>query len=76
MNESPLISFEDAAKLLGGLNHSTIRKRKAGTEMLTHVPMGRRKMLIRAEVEELAEKVIQRAVEQDAERKTLLKLAS
>ena len=76
MSESPLISFEEGGKLLGGLHHTTIRKRKAGTEMLTHVQMGRRKMLIRSEVEELAFKVIERAVEQDKERKTLLKLAS
>lgn len=76
MSESPLISFEDASELLGGLHHTTIRKRKAGTEMLTHVPMGRRKMLVRAEVEELAYKAIKAAVEQDQERKTLLKLAS
>lgn len=76
MSDSPLISFEDAGKLLGGLHHTTIRKRKAGTEMLTHVPMGRRKMLVRSEVEELAQRAIQTAVEQDQERKTLLKMAS
>lgn len=76
MSESRLISFDAAAELLQ-LHHTTIRQRKAGTEMLTHVPgLGRRKMLIRAEVETLAETLIDRAVEQDAERKTLLRMAS
>lgn len=76
MSESPLISFEAAATLLG-LHHTTIRQRKAGTEMLTHVPgLGRRKFLIRSEVEGLAEKVVTQAIEQDKTRKTLLRLAS
>lgn len=76
MSESPLISFEGAADLLQ-LHHTTIRQRKAGTEMLTHVPgLGRRKFLIREEVEALARRLIGRAVEQDKERKMLLRMAS
>jgi len=31
MNESLLISFEEAARLLGGLHPNTLRQRKAGT---------------------------------------------
>ena len=59
------------------LHHTTVRQRKAGTEMLTHVSgLGRRKFLIRSEVEALAAKVIQQSVEQDAQRKSLLRLAS
>src|SRR6266542_6897137 len=43
MNESLLISFEEAGRLLGGLHPNTLRQRKAGTENLTHVTgFGRR----------------------------------
>lgn len=73
---SKLISFEEGAEMLC-LHHTTVRQRKGGTEMLTHVPgLGRRKMLIRAEVEALANSLIDRAVELDKERKSLLRLAS
>lgn len=75
MNESPLISFQEAAFMLK-LHHTTIRQRKADTEMLTHVNQGRRKFLIRAEVEALIYAKIKGAVEQDKERKTLLRMAS
>lgn len=36
-SQSKLVSFEDGAEMLG-LHHTTVRQRKAGTEMLTHVP--------------------------------------
>lgn len=75
MSESKFISFQAAALMLN-LHHTTIRQRKADTEMLTHVNQGRRKFLIRAEVEALVNRKISRAVEQDAERKTLLRMAS
>jgi len=32
MNESLPMSFEEAARLLGGLHPNTLRQRKAGTE--------------------------------------------
>ena len=56
---SRLISFKDAAELAGGLHPNTFRQRKAGTEHLTHVELGRRVMLVRSEVEEWIEKKIQ-----------------
>lgn len=72
MSESPLISFEEAGKLMGGLHANTLRQRKAGTAFLTHVPMGRRVMLIRAQVEELIEqKIAQAHAEERKRRKTL-----
>lgn len=75
-SSSKLISFFEAAELLE-LHHTTIRQRKSGTEMLTHVPgFGRRKFLIRAEVEALVQSKINRAIELDEERKSLLRLAS
>lgn len=75
MSESKYMSFQEAALVLQ-LHHTTIRQRKADTEMLTHVNQGRRKFLIRAEVEALVQTKIKSAVEQDKERKTLLRLAS
>lgn len=58
-----LISFEDAAKLLGGLHPNTIRQRKAGTESLTHVRgLGRLVRLIRAEVDELVDQKISQSI--------------
>lgn len=73
---SRLISFEEGAEMLG-LHHTTIRQRKGGTEMLTHVSgLGRRKFLIRAEVEALVARVIKQAEEQDSQRKGLLQMAS
>ena len=56
MNESRLISFENASRLLGGLHSNTLRQRKGGTENLTRVyGFGRRVMLIREEVEALVD---------------------
>jgi hypothetical protein len=73
---SRLVSFEEAAEMLQ-LHHTTIRQRKGGTEMLTHVAgLGRRKFLVRAEVEALVAKVIKQSEEQDGQRKGLLRLAS
>ena len=60
--DSRLISFEEAAQLLGGISTSAIRQRKGGTESLTHVPgFGRRVFLIRTEVEELVTQRIEQA---------------
>ncbi len=72
---SKLVSFEEGALMLG-LHHTTVRQRKAGTEMLTHVGMGRRRLLIRAEVDALVNRVINQAIEQDRERKSLLRMVS
>lgn len=72
---SPYMTFQEAALVLN-LHHTTIRQRKADTEMLTHVNQGRRKFLIRSEVEALVNRNIRQALEQDKERKTLLRLAS
>lgn len=69
------MSFEEAALMLN-LHHTTIRQRKAGTEMLTHVPQGRRRFLLRTEVEALQQQTIKQAQEADQERKSLLRLAS
>ena len=70
-----LISFEDAAKLLGGMHPNTIRERKGGTEFLTHVPgFGRRVFLIRAEVEALVDKKINEALAIERKRRKGLQL--
>lgn len=67
---SPLISFEEAGSLLGGLDPSTIRKRKGGTEELTHVPgFGRRVFLVRAEVMNLIERKINQAQANERKRR-------
>lgn len=76
MSESPLISFEDAGKLMGGLHANTLRQRKAGTGLLTHVPMGRRVLLIRAEVEKLIEDRIAQAQADERKRRKTLRLVS
>ena len=70
-----LITFQEAAMVLR-LHHTTIRQRKAGTEMLTHVPQGRRRFLLRSEVDALYQRTVRQAKEQDQERKTLLRMAS
>lgn len=60
--DSRLISFEEAAQLLGGISQSAIRQRKGGTKDLTHVPgFGRRVFLIRSEVEDLVTERIEQA---------------
>lgn len=76
MSESPLISFEDAGKLMGGLHANTLRQRKAGTAFLTHVPMGRRVMLIRAEVEDLIERKIAQAQADERKRRKTFQLVA
>jgi len=66
---SRLISFEEAGEMFGGLHANTLRQRKAGTESLTHVPIGRRIMLIRSEVEDLIEAKIKQAQANERRRK-------
>ena len=56
-----LISCELAAQECGGISAATFRQRKAGTENLTHVPIGSRVMLIREEFEEWLEREIAKA---------------
>ena len=75
MSESPLISFKDAADLLGGLHPNTIRQRKAGTELLTHVPgFGRRVFLVRSEVMDLLNRKINQAQANERKRREHLRL--
>lgn len=70
-----LISFEEASEIVP-LHHTTFRQRKAGTDELTHVRLGRRVFLVRTEVEALAQKMIKSAKAENEQRKTLLSLAS
>ena len=42
MNESLLISFEEAGRLLGGLHPNTLRQRKAGANSFFARPARRR----------------------------------
>jgi hypothetical protein len=71
--ESRLVSFEEAAKMIGGLSPSTIRQRKARTENLTHVHgFGRRIFLIRSEVEKLVDEKINQSLSYDRQRKRLM----
>ena len=73
--QSKLVSFEEGAEMLQ-LHHTTVRQRKGGTEMLTHVRgLGRRKFLIRAEVQALVDRTINESLEQDKPRKSLLRVA-
>lgn len=79
--DSRLISFEEAARLIGGeqggLHPNSIRQRKAGTDMLTHVPgFGRRVFLIRSEVMELIEDRIKQAEANERKRRKGLRLVS
>ena len=77
MNESLLISFEEAGRLLGGLHSNTLRQRKAGTGNLTHVSgFGRRVMLLREEVNTLVELRIAQALAGERDRRKILRLAS
>lgn len=66
--ESKWISFEDAGKLAGGLHPNTFRQRKCGTDHFVHVPVGRRVMLLRAQVEEWIEEKTQRAIAEERRR--------
>lgn len=61
MSAARLISFQTAGEMMGGLHPNTLRQRKAGTERLTHVPIGRRVMLVRGEVEKLIDERIKQA---------------
>lgn len=75
--DSRLISFEEASGMLGGLHPNTIRQRKGGTEMLTHVSgFGRRVFLVRAEVMELLERKIAEAQAKERKRRKGLHLVS
>lgn len=75
--ESPLISFDEAAQMLGGLHPNTLRQRKAGTERLTHVRgFGKRVMLLREEVNALVELKIAQAHAAERDRRKILRLAS
>ena len=77
MNESLLMSFEEAARLLGGLHPNTLRQRKAGTENLTHVTgFGRRIMLLREEVNALIELKISQAHAGERDRRKILRMVS
>jgi hypothetical protein len=77
MNESLLISFEEAGRLLGGLHPNTLRQRKASTGNLTHVSgFGRRVMLLRQEVNALVELRISQAQAAERDRRKMLRLAS
>ena len=77
MNESLLIDFEEAGRLLGGLHPNTLRQRKGGTENLTHVSgFGRRVMLVREEVNALVESKIAQARAAERDRRKMLWRAS
>lgn len=76
MSESRLISFQDAAKEAGGLHPNTFRQRKAGTDHLTHVPIGRRVFLLREEFEAWLEERIDRAKAEERKRRKSLHLVT
>jgi hypothetical protein len=59
-----LIPLAAAAKMLG-LDPSTIRKRKAGTETLTIIPQGKKFFMIRGEIIAHRQKLVE-----DARRRT------
>ena len=58
------IPLAEAARMLG-LDASTIRKRKAGTEALTIIPQGKKLFLIRGEIIAHRQKLVE-----DARRRT------
>lgn len=73
--DSRLISFDEAAELMGGLHPNTIRQRKGGTGSLTHVSgFGRRVFLVRAEVMELVDRKIAQAHANERSRRKNLRL--
>jgi predicted DNA-binding transcriptional regulator AlpA len=74
MSESRLISMKEAAELAGGLHPNTFRQRKAGTEHFTHVPIGRRVLLIRAEFEQWLDARINTALADERKRRKTLHL--
>lgn len=59
-----LISIAEGARMLG-LDPSTLRKRKAGTETLTIVPQGKKLFVIRGEIIAHRRKLVE-----DARRRT------
>lgn len=76
MSEVRLISVQEAARIAGGLHPNTFRQRKAGTENFTHVPIGRRVMLIRSEFEEWLESRINSALAEERKRRKTLHLVT
>jgi hypothetical protein len=73
--DSRLISFEEAAELMGGLHPNTLRQRKGGSDSLTHVSgFGRRVFLVRAEVMELVDRKIAQAQANERSRRKSLRL--
>ena len=74
MSEPILISVQEAARIAGGLHPNTFRQRKAGTETITHVPIGRRVMLIRSEFEEWLQSRINSAMADERKRRKTLQL--
>lgn len=66
--------MKEAAELAGGLHPNTFRQRKAGTEHFTHVPVGRRVMLIREEVEQWIDLKIKQAQAGERNRRKNLQL--
>lgn len=73
---SRLVSFKEASAMCGGLSVSAFRDRKAGTHNLTHVPFGRRVMLIREEVEKLIEDQIAAAQAEERKRRKNFRLVT
>lgn len=74
MSEARLISVQEAARIAGGLHPNTFRQRKAGTENFTHVPIGRRVMLIREEFEQWLDARINAALADERKRRKSLHL--
>jgi hypothetical protein len=74
--ESPLMKFKEAGEWLQ-LHPNTIRQRKGGTDLLTHVPgFGRNVFLIRAEVMDLVNRRIEAAQAMERKRQKHLHLVS
>lgn len=76
MSEPILISVQEAARIAGGLHPNTFRQRKAGTDNFTHVPIGRRVMLIRAEFEEWLQSRIEQAQAEERKRRKTFRLVT
>jgi hypothetical protein len=74
MSERRLISIKEAARIAGGLHPNTFRQRKAGTQDLTHVPVGRRVMLIQEEFDEWLNRTIAQAQAEERKRRKTLQL--
>jgi hypothetical protein len=63
-DQDDFIPLSEAARMLG-LDPSTIRKRKAGTETLTIIPQGKKFFMIRGEIIAHRQKLVE-----DARRRT------